>query len=787
MAQHIIVADDESDVLEVLQKILSKAGYKVSCASRGDEAVELFKKHHADCVITDIRMPGMDGMDVLKTIKSITPNVPVIILTGHATLDMAVLALKDLGAYDFLTKPQSRSDLLRVTAMALEHGRLVNENDRLMEQLQNRQDSLEDQNQELRITQKALESSRHRYQDLYHNAPVSYVTVDSAGLIIEANHRAAELLQKKPGELDQQPFINFVAPENIDSYACCVNAIRENHSISCEITMHRTDGSKFEAQIEAKSIFDPNKGQPQTLIILSDITERKLAEVALKNSEARFRSFIQSLKGIAYQQKTDGTPIFFHGAVESITGYSIDDLQKAEPAWQELIYPNDRHIFDTMRSDINAKEEKFLSIEYRIQDIKGQLRWVREHAQNICCINGESSALQGIIFDITDYKQLQAQIMEARRLDSIATLAGGVAHQFNNALAGLVGYVELLHMDIKKIGKSSENISAIFEQVKRMANLTQQLLAYAKGGQYEAHHINLAEFVDSALSLIRENVPGNIRIETDLSTNTGFVNADTTQLQMVLLALVKNAAEATEGPGRIRVCARNENFSANQLTDHPKLTAGQYVLLEVSDEGCGMDENTLKKVFDPFFTTKFIGRGLGLSAVYGIIDCHGGWLNIESKPAKGTNVRIYLPKVQPARSPKIDPPAETSNGQGATILVVEDETQLMKAIHQRLSRLNYKPLGAATGQQATDLLESYQGVIDAVLLDMRLPDIDGDKLFHKLIAIRPNLKIILCSGYAIDEPVKKLLKAGAYGFLQKPFSLVVLSEKLTNVINSCNA
>lgn len=649
----ILVVDDEPSVVGIIETILSREGYQVVTASDGQTAVGAFRDNPMDLVITDIRMPGMDGLQVLESVKKIDIHVPVVVLTGHATLDLAIAALKDHGAFDFLTKPQNTDNLLRVVVKALEYGTLRRQNAQLMETLRKRQIELEEQNQTLRTFQRELETSRHRYLDLYNNAPVGYLTVDTNGMIIEANEMAAEILCQPVAELINSPFAGLVAAKDLTVFEDCRQGIAGEGTHSCELVMLRPEEKSFQAQIEAKAIHNSAKGISQIRIIITDITR---------------------------------------------------------------------------------------------------------------------------------YKLLQAQILESRRLDAIANLAGGVAHQFNNALAGLMGYIELLKMDIEYCGQTSPHFKTVFDQIERMAHLTQQLLAYAKGGQYSPAEISLTDFVDSALNLICSRVPERIRLETDLSTDTGYVSADITQLQMVLLALVENATEAIQEKGRIRLTTRNVSFSSEDIDLHPNRKEGVFVSMIITDEGCGMDEATLKKVFDPFFTTKFIGRGLGLSAVYGIISNHGGWLEIDSESGKGTEVRIYLPAVR-AVPPKKDKTAEAvTTGDGATVLVVEDEEPLMRATRQRLSRLNFKILEATTGRAAMELIKSNPGHIDAVLLDMRLPDIDGAKLYHEMLALRPELKIILCSGFAIDEPVKALLNQGAYGFLQKPFSLAALSEKLKEMI-----
>lgn len=658
MSHTILAVDDEPAILKIVETILRRDGYDVCCANSGEQAEAMFRNRPTDLVITDIRMPGMDGLELVKVIKSLDPDVQVIVLTGHASLDLAVEAFKDHNVFDFLAKPQSRDTLLRSVTKALEHRFLLKHNRELINQLKERQNYLEDQNKKLIETRNALQGSQKRYQELYDNAPAAYLTLDAEGVVLEANKMAGELFGTSIRKLLNQPFQALMHDSSRDSYAVFRQLTGHSKPHSCEMTLLRSDGSAFESRFEAKSITCQQSGRHHIHVALTDMT---------------------------------------------------------------------------------------------------------------------------------DYKQLQAQIIENRKLEAITTLAGGVAHQFNNALAGLVGYVELMQMDLKKKGHQSPHAEAVFQLTERMAHLTRQLLAYAEGGQYAPKRLKVTELVELCVNLMRNKIPEAIRLETSLPTRVGRIRADATQMQMVLLALVQNAAEAITGKGRIVVSAHNADISAGQVKAHPKGRIGRFVCLGIEDDGCGMHESTQKKIFDPFFTTKTIGRGLGLSAVYGIVSNHGGWIEVASTAGQGARVAIYLERVEKKKAAAAERNQEISNGEGATVLVIEDEKPLMRATCQRLQRMNYQTLEAGTGQQALDLLGSHKGPLDAVLMDMRLPDIKGDALYYKLTAIRPGLPVLLCSGYSIDDPVRRLLKDGARGFLQKPFTLSRLTEKLDQIIASRKA
>jgi CheY-like chemotaxis protein len=235
-------------------------------------------------------------------------------------------------------------------------------------------------------------------------------------------------------------------------------------------------------------------------------------------------------------------------------------------------------------------------------------------------------------------------------------------------------------------------------------------------------------------------------------------------------------------PGRITIGTHNMTFLPKDIDQNSKRRTGNFVCLCVADEGCGMDKTTVEKIFDPFFTTKFIGRGLGLSAVYGIISNHHGWIEVDSTPDKGTKVSVYLPAITPKAMESTIRKEVDTDGHDATVLVIEDDVPLRKVTRQLLGRLNYKILEAETGEEAREIVNSHPGPIDAVILDMLLPDTDGESLYYELRETRSDLKIILCSGYAMDKPVKDLLKAGALGFLPKPYSTKTLAMELKKII-----
>ena len=393
-----------------------------------------------------------------------------------------------------------------------------------------------------------------------------------------------------------------------------------------------------------------------------------------------------------------------------------------------------------------------------------------------------------------DRRQIEARLRQAQKMESIGSLAGGIAHQFNNALNVITGNIDLLEMGFP----GDESVAKYTKQMKtsarRMTQLTAQLLAYARGGKYQDKTISLNDFVKETLTLVRHTIDPAIHVDTDLPCGILNVNADLSQMQMVLTAILANASEAMEGKGHIRIACRNEMVTDEDAEGLPGLKSGNYACLTIADDGKGMDKETNKRIFEPFFTTNFTGRGLGMAAAYGIVKNHDGWIGVDSELGKGTTVKIYLPAIgsvqaRPAGLPAEEVPVkeevkletEWIKGTG-TILVIEDEEPVMKVTRAILESLGYSVLEAKTGQEAIDVVKTFDGDIDLAMLDILLPDMSGNAIYPFLMDARPDLKVIVFSGYSIDGPAQAILDAGAQDFIQKPFAIAELSEKLKKIL-----
>jgi two-component system cell cycle sensor histidine kinase/response regulator CckA len=428
--------------------------------------------------------------------------------------------------------------------------------------------------------------------------------------------------------------------------------------------------------------------------------------------------------------------------------------------------------------------------EQRHHDAQGNPVWFQIITTPIRNTDGLILAALELVLPITERKlaesaqqRMSEKLEEARKTEAIATLAGGIAHQFNNALAVISGNVELLEYDYQHDAQISVYSSPISDAANRMAQLTNQLLAYAKGGKYKERPNDLSSITETTLSLIEHTIAPEITVSKALEPDLPKVKIDVTQIQMVISAIVANAAEAIHGGGLIIVSCSKITINNENCIQYDGIPPGCYVVLSVVDDGVGMEEKTLKRVFEPFFTTKFQGRGLGMAAVFGIIKNHGGYIKVGSQADLGTNVQIYFPALLSVEDPPKDKPGLEVQGSG-TVFVIEDDPGVVEINQAWLKRLGYKVLVATTAEQAIQIICRTNQPFDVALLDLVLPDMNGSAIYPLIREHRPLAKVIICSGYGLAGPTQELLDAGADGFIQKPYGLTDMHETILKVMSS---
>ena len=380
-------------------------------------------------------------------------------------------------------------------------------------------------------------------------------------------------------------------------------------------------------------------------------------------------------------------------------------------------------------------------------------------------------------------KRLEEQFLQAQKMEAVGTLAGGIAHDFNNLLMGIEGYASLMLMDLDPGHPHYQKLKSIEEQVQSGANLTKQLLGFARTGKYEVKTVPINDVVFSTADMFgRTKKQLNIRL--DLSEGEAAVEADRSQIEQVLLNLLVNAWQAMPGGGDLTITTKltEVNEAAGPRFD---LKPGTYVRISILDKGVGMDANTRKRIFEPFFTTKEMGRGtgLGLASAYGIVKGHGGIIDVESEPGRGSVFHVYLPLSESAVTAVKARAAEIQKGKG-TILLIDDERVILNVGKEILEALGFRVLLSESGADAIEIYRNSWKEIDLVILDMIMPGMGGGEVFDELKKINQDVRVILSSGYSLSGRPAKILARGCNAFIQKPFGIQELSGKIKDVLEN---
>jgi len=403
--------------------------------------------------------------------------------------------------------------------------------------------------------------------------------------------------------------------------------------------------------------------------------------------------------------------------------------------------------------------------------------------------DGEAIGLRGFIIDITERKKMETELKESRarliqtqKMEAIGTLAGGIAHDFNNLLMGIQGRVSLISVDLKPSHAHSEHIKAIEDYIQSATGLTKQLLGFARGGKYEIRPIDINALVLNSSKMFGRTKK-EIKIQTKLHDPPPVVEADRSQIEQVLLNLSVNAWHAMPDGGEIYLETKIVNLDDAYCKPY-HATPGRYVKISVTDTGIGIERAIRQRIFDPFFTTKdkSRGTGLGLALAYGIIENHAGIITVYSEVGRGTTFNIYLPVSEEDPDKEVVGLERLVKG-SEPILLVDDEEMIIDVGKSMLEKLGYQVVVAKSGQQAFDVIRRKGDEIDLLILDLIMPEIDGGKAFDLIRDIQPDLPVMLSSGYALNGQAIEIMKRGCNGFIQKPYNISELSQKIRKVLD----
>ncbi len=515
---------------------------------------------------------------------------------------------------------------------------------------------------------------------------------------------------------------------------------------------------------------------------LASAIDHKRHEEALRHSEARYRSLVQSAVYGIYRASIDGRFLDVNPALIQMLGYdSVEDVVRLDPQQDVFLEPSAQsHLMQEFQ-----RTGKLDSAEVRWKKKDGIAITVRLSGRSADAADDRGATLEIIAEDVTERRALEDQFRQAQKMEAVGRLAGGVAHDFNNLLMVVSGYTEVLLEDLNESDPLLPKVQAIQQAADRATTLTRQLLAFSRKQLLELKVVDVNAIVADMERLLRPLIGENIDLTTKLSPNLGHTRADAGQLEQVIMNLVVNAKDAMPNGGRIVIQTSEEELDAVRR-EHSLIQPGSYILLSVSDTGAGMDKETQSRIFEPFFTTKEKGKGtgLGLSTVYGIVKQSGGYIFAHSESGSGTTFRIYLPKVlDPTGQPGVAKQPQVATGGSETVLLVEDEESVRELVRETLKSKGYSVMEAPDGIQGMKVAESFGGKIDILITDVAMPGMSGHELAKRVAASRPGIKILFLSGYTEDAILHEGVLDPGTAFLQKPFTLQALARKVREVLH----
>jgi two-component system cell cycle sensor histidine kinase/response regulator CckA len=535
------------------------------------------------------------------------------------------------------------------------------------------------------------------------------------------------------------------------------------------------------------------QGEVEFLVLsLRNVTARQRAAEALRESEEKYRLLVNNIPALVFKGYADWTVDFLDNKIEELTGYAKEDFDSRTLRWSDLILPED--LTGTQQAVTAAlKGNKAYDREYRIRAKDGKILWVQESSQIICDASGSFAYISGVFHDISRSKETEEalrrseeQLLQAQKMEAVGRLAGGVAHDFSNLLTGIIGYAELLLRKIDPQDPLRGGVEEIRKAGDRAASLTRQLLAFSRKQILQPKRLNLNAVVRDMEKLLQRLIGEDIYMVTDLEAGLGMVEADPGQIEQVIINLVVNARDAMPLGGKLSIETANVDLDESYAHRDVNFQSGSYVLLAVSDNGVGMDEEIQTHIFEPFFTTKGSsqGTGLGLSTVYGIVKQSGGYIWVYSEPKWGTTFKIYLPLVSPAL--EMDKPlveVAAPNPGWETILLVEDEEVVREMVFDALQENGYQVLTAGNAEEALAICDQFQEPIHLLLTDVVMPGMSGRKLAEILVSRYQDLKILYISGYAETAISHHGVLDPGIAFLPKPFSPHTLVNRVRQVLD----
>jgi len=800
---NILIVDYHKENLHMLEVLFKAGGYEVLSALDGAEAFEMIEAGGIDLIISDIFMPVMDGFQLCRKVKTdeALRAIPFIIYTATYTSSKDLDFAMKIGADRFIQKPCEPEFLLKavnevmaavtgpVTAPVLpkiqEEEALKLYSERLVRKLEQKMVQAEREIKAREEVEKALLLSQERLVAAQRIAKMGDFTWDLETGEITWSEALYDLLKYEKSENFDYARVNRMIhhPEDLEEITRwlndCVASGREELTPK-EYRLIQQDGQII--FVRTVGVIQQRAGKkPMLFATVQNITERAQAEEALRKSESKFRNLFHKHAAIKLIIDPDtGTILDANEAAEKFYGWSGDELRQMKIQDINTLPPQQ------IKVEI-GKILKGQSIHFecchRMAD--GTVKDVAIYSSKVE-IEGKIF-LHSIIHDITNQRNLEKELHQAQKMESVGRLAGGVAHDYNNILSVIMGYSELAMGDPELTERLRLKLNEVLKAAMRAADITRQLLAFARKQTIAPRVVEVNKYVEMMLKMLVRLIGEDIHLVWLPKEGLWRVNIDPIQIDQILANLCINSRDAIDGVGKITIETDNVLFDTAYCKDHCGFVSGEFVMLAVSDNGCGMDRETLNIIFEPFFTTKSPdkGTGLGMSTVYGIVKQNKGFINVYSEPGLGTTVKIYLPRYEGSpMKVEMENSEENFSGMGETVLIVEDDPAFLKLAELILNGLGYMVLTSDTPEGALKMAEKYSGEIELLITDVIMPEMNGLELAERLKALYPNLKRIFMSGYTADVIARHGVLDGKVNFIQKPFSKRDFSKMVRKVLDN---
>ncbi|MDH6055683.1 hybrid sensor histidine kinase/response regulator [Umezakia ovalisporum] len=743
----LLVEDNPGDIFllqELLQEVTT-AKVELEPVEELCEALKSIARNSFDVILLDLSLPDSQGLDTFIRTADQAKGTPIIVLTGLNDETLALRAMHE-GAQDYLIKGQVTGDLLvRSMRYAIERQRSEN----------------------------ALRQSEERFRVALKNSPIFVFNQDiNLYYTWVYNPMSGWTSQQMLGKHD----FDLIPQKDAERLTAIKHSVLTNGiGIREEVSITTPQGNRY-----YDLTVEPLRNESQEIVGITcasiDISEGKLSQAKIREQAALLNITTDGICVCDLKNQI----IFWNKGAENLYGWQAHEARGRNA--DELLNSEAVQEFQEALLHVMTKgnwQGELTQITKTGKEILVASRWslVRD-------ADGMPKSILIVNTDITEKKRLESQLFRAQRLESIGTLASGIAHDLNNILTPILAGAQLLPMKFPNLDERTRRLLEIVEiNAKRGADLVKQVLSFARGVEGKRITLQIRHLIVEITKILKETLPKSIEIYTDIPSDLWMVSGDSTQLHQVLMNLCVNARDAMPNGGTLTISGENLVVDENYARMNLEAKEGLYVVITVTDTGVGIPQESLDRIFDPFFTTKPVGQGtgLGLSTVLGIIKSHGGFINVYSEVGHGTSFKVYLPAVGGTETL---PPQDLAilKGHGELILVVDDEPSIQDVTRTSLETHQYQALIASDGIEAIALYAKYADKISAVLMDMMLPSLDGITTIRTLQRINPQVKIIGTSGLMSKTKLEELMDTGTQIFLPKPYTVNELLLTLQKIL-----